>query len=283
MVSRLFTTISALLALVLLGAVPVPASASDLQPETKNAWNEYVRSADLRMKDRMEGKASFLWTNESADRRERVGRGEIAVAPVLARGTQKVPKGLIHHWVGGVFLPGATIDSLSALLHNYGAYRDFYKPVVVDSKILGCTSTDPRFWMLWQTKVLLITAAIEGQYQAHHVRVDSRREYDISDSIVVQEIENYGRAGQHVLPDGTGSGYVWRLHSIARYEQRDGGVNLEVEAIALTRDIPSSVRWFVNPIVNRLSTNSLIATLQQTRDAMNSTASLTDTGAVCSH
>ena len=60
--------------------------------------------------------------------------------------------------------------------------------------------------MLWQTKVLFITAAIEGQYQAHHVRVDSRRGYEISDSIQVQEIENYGHAGQRLLPEGTGNG-----------------------------------------------------------------------------
>jgi hypothetical protein len=271
------------LAVVLLGKIPVPANASELQPETVNAWNEYVRSADLQMKDRLSGKASFLWTNESPDRRQRVARGGIVVASVLPHGTLKVPKGLIHHWIGSVFIPGATIDSISALLQNYGAYKDFYKPVVVDSKMMGCTSTDPRFWMLWQTKVLFITAAVEGQYQAHQVRVDSRRGYDISDSLVVQEIDNYGHAGQRLLPDGTGSGYIWRVHSIARYEQRDGGVNLELEAIALTRDIPTSVRWLVNPIVNRLSTNSLTTTLEQTRDAINTTASSTGTGPLCSH
>jgi len=49
------------------------------------------------------------------------------------------------------------------------------------------------------------------------------------------------------LPDGTGSGYVWRLHSIARYEQREGGVDLELEAIALTRDIPASVSMVRKP------------------------------------
>jgi hypothetical protein len=260
---------SALLALVLFPSAP-PANASELKPETVNAWNAYVRNADLHMKERVEGKVSFLWTDESSDRRQQVGRGEIPVAPVLSHGTQKVPNGLIHHWIGGVFIHGATIDSLSAVMQNYDAYRDFYKPVVVDSRTISFMPANPTFWMRWQTKVLFITAAIEGQYQAHHVRVDWRRGYDISDSIVVQEIENYGRPGERLLPDGTGSGYVWRLHSIARYEQREGGVDLELEAIALTRDIPASVRWFVSPIVNHLSTNSLAATLQQTRVAVSS-------------
>jgi hypothetical protein len=278
--SRSFIALSAFLGLV--AAPPAPASASDLKPETITVWNEYVRSADSRMKDRLEGKTSFLWTDESADRRRRVSRGETPVSPAVSHGTQTVPNGLIHHWIGSVFISGAAIDSLSAVLQNYSAYKDVYKPVVVDSKRLSCTSTEARFRMLWQTKVLFITAAIEGEYQAHHVRVDSRRGYDISESIQVHEVENYGHAGQRLLPDGTGSGYIWRLHSIARYEQRDGGVDLELEAIALTRDIPASVRWLVNPIVNHLSVNSLITTLQQTRDAVNALPSNTDTSSICS-
>jgi len=281
--SRSIITINAVLALAIFATAPMPARANDLQPETINAWNTYLHSTDLRMKDRLDGKTSFLWTDESADRKQRVGRGEIPVAPVLSHGTQKVPNGLIHHWIGGIFIPGATIDSLSTVVQNYDAYKDFYKPVVVDSKILGCSSADQRFWMLWQNKVLFITAAIEGQYHTHHVRVNSRRGYNIADSLQLQEIENYGHAGQRLLPPGTGTGYMWRLHSIARYEERDGGVDLELEVIALTRDIPVSVRWLVNPIVNHLSINSLLTTLQQTRDAVNSPQSATVMGLMCAN
>lgn len=281
--SRSTTTINALLAIVIFAAASAPAHAKDLQPETINAWNVYVRSADSRMKDRLNGNTSFLWTDESADRKQRVGRGEIQVAPVVSHGTQKVPDGLIHHWIGGIFIPRATIGSLSAVMQDYGAYKEFYKPVVVDSKVMGCSSDDQRFWMLWQNKVLFVTAAIEGQYRAHHVRVDSHRGYEIAETVQVQEIENYGRPGQRLLPDGTGNGYIWRLHSIARYEERDGGVHLELEAIALTRDIPVSVRWLVNPIVNHLSISSLVTTLQQTKDAVNSLQAMTDTGAMCAN
>jgi hypothetical protein len=281
--SRSIITTNALLAIVLVAATSAPANANDLQQETISAWNTYVGTADSRMKDRLDGKTSFLWMDESTDRKRRVGRGEIPVAPAVSHGTQKVPNGLIHHWIGGVFIPGSTIDSLSAVMQNYGAYKDFYKPLVVDSRVMGCTSDDQRFWMLWQSKVLFVTAAIEGQYHAHHVRLDRRRGYEIADSVQVQEIENYGRAGQRLLPPGTGNGYIWRVHSIARYEERDGGVDFELEAIALTRDIPVSVRWLVNPIVNHLSINSLVTTLQQTKDAVNSLHAATETGPICAN
>jgi len=261
--------VKALLGISLLAAVPVSGNANKLQTETLKGWEDYIRSAEMRMQSRRDGQNSFLWTDESADRKHRIGQGEILVEPVLRHGIQTVPNGLIHDWIGGVFIPGATIENLSAVIHDYSKYKDIYKPAVVDSRLLACTATDQRFSMLWQRKVLFVTAAIEGEYQAHEVRLDSRRGYYVADAVQLQEIENYGHSGERLLPPGTGNGYMWRVHSIARYEQRDGGVYFELEAIALTRDIPPSLRWLVDPVVNHLSINSLGTTLQQTRDAVN--------------
>ena len=262
--------VKALLGVSMLAAVPISGNATELQTETLKAWDEYIRSADLRMQSRPDGPTtSFLWTDEAADRRQRIGRGEIQVEPVLRHGTKKVPNGLIHDWIGGVFIPGATIENLSAVIHDYNRYKDIYRPVVVDSKRLSCTATEQRFSMLLQRKVLFVTAAIEGEFRAREVRLDSQRGYYVADAIQLQEIENYGRPGERLLPPGTGHGYMWRLHSIARYEWRDGGVYFELEAIALTRDIPASLRWMVSSTVNHLSINGLMTTLQQTRDAVN--------------
>jgi len=260
--------VKALLGVSMLAAVPISGNATELQTETLKAWDEYIRSADLRMQSRPDGPTSFLWTDEAADRRQRIGRGEIQVEPVLRHGTKKVPNGLIHDWIGGVFIPGATIENLSAVIHDYNRYKDIYRPVVVDSKRLSCTATEQRFSMLLQRKVLFVTAAIEGEFRAREVRLDSQHGYYVADAIQLQEVENYGRPGERLLPPGTGHGYMWRLHSIARYEWRDGGVYFELEAIALTRDIPASLRWMVSSTVNHLSINGLMTTLQQTRDAV---------------
>src|ERR1051326_1049166 len=270
--------LSALSGRSLLGAAP---ATNELGPETVNAWEQYIRAVDSRMQARFAGDLPFLWIDESPHRGRRIGQGDILVAPVLPHGTRSVPNGLIHHWIGGVFIPGATIASLSEVVQDYSKYKDFYKPVVVDSKVLGCTDENQRFSMLWQHKVLFITAAIQSEYLAHAVKVDGRREYNVADAVRVQEIEHYGRPEERLLPPGTGSGFIWRLHSIARYEERDGGVYLELEAIALTRDIPASVRWFVSPVVNHLSINSLTTTLQQTRDAVHATTKVAEVGSLC--
>jgi hypothetical protein len=51
-------------------------------------------------------------------------------------------------------------------------------------------------------------------------------------------------------------------------EERDGGVYAELEAIALSRDIPAAFRLFVTPIVRRVSRDSLATSLHQTKVAI---------------
>jgi len=255
---------------LLTGMLPGLSHAVDLQPGTLKAWDEYIDSVDAGMQARLDGQRKFLWADEAPDRISHLQRGKTLVAPVVGHGTQSVPNGLIHHWIGAVFIPNASIKTLLAVVHDYDRYKDFYKPVVADSKALACSGEDQRFSMVWQHRVLFVNAAIAGQYRAHDVVVDSRRGYNIATTTEVREIESYGQGDEHFLAPGQGKGFIWRLQSIARYEERDGGVYLELEAIALTRDIPASLRWLVSGVVNHLSINSLATTLRQTREAVSS-------------
>jgi hypothetical protein len=181
-----------------------------------------------------------------------------------------VPNGLIHDWIGAVFIPNATVGSLLAVLHDYDRYKDIYQPAVTDSKCLELNAADQDFSMTWQHHVLFVNAAMQGQYRAHDIAIDSRRGYGVVDATRIQEIEDYGRPSERLLPADAGTGFIWRIRSISRYLERDGGVYLEIEAIALTRDIPSSLRWLVTPVVNHLSVSSLTTTLSQTREAVGS-------------
>ncbi len=251
-----------------------------MQRDTLKAWDEYILNADRRMQARLDGHRPFLWLDEAAGQRDRLRRGEVIVAPVVGHGTQSVPNGLIHDWIGAVFLPKATLEGLFAVVHDYDRYKEIYKPVVADSKVLACTDVDQRFSMVWQHKILFVNAAMDAEYQAHD-SVDGRRGYNIASTIRVREVQSFGQSGERLMPPDEGNGFMWRVHSIARYEERDGGVYLELEAIALTRDIPASLRWLVNPVVHHLSINSLTTTLRQTRDAVHALPERSGTLASC--
>jgi hypothetical protein len=256
-----------LIAVVLLGAAP-PASAIELQSATLTAWQDYAQGARVRMQSRLDAKDSFLWIDESPDRAGRVRRGETVVAPLLDNGIRTVPHGVIHHWIGAVFVPGATMKSFLAVVDDYDRYREIYKPVVADSKSLVTNGNNQAFSMIWQRRVLFIDAAIQGWFQAHEGFVDSSRGYSIVDATRLQQIEHYRHASERFLPPDTGDGFIWRIQSITRFEQRDGGVYFEIEAMSLTRDIPASLQWLVAPAIKRLSVNSLMTTVEKTRKAV---------------
>jgi hypothetical protein len=264
MISKNAFTVFALFA----GGVAGPARSTELQRVTIDAWQAYLRRAEIRMQGHLNADKPFLWIDEVGDISLRLRRGEIVVAPLIGQGTQDVPGGVIHDWIGGVFIPNASIGSLRAVLNDYASYKHIYRPAVVDSKMLACNASVQEFSMVWQRHVLFVNAAIRGNYRANDFTVDSRRGYSIVDATSIQQIEDYARSSEHLLPPDTGSGFIWRIHSIARYEERDGGVYLEIEAIALTRDIPVSVSWLLNPAVHRLSMSSLTVTLRQTRQAV---------------
>lgn len=248
--------------------VPLVSSGAELRPETLQVWKKYVRSADSRMTERLGGARSFLWTDEAAGQGERLRRGEILVAPVNKNGIHRVPGGLIHDWWGAAFIPGATLDTVTRIVHDYRHYKEFCRPIVADCKLLASSPDEQRFSMLWLHRVMKLTIALEGHYRSHDYPVDCRRRYGISDTTEVPEIKSYGEPDEHSLPAGSGTGFIWKLHSIARYEERDGGVYVEVQAIALSRGVPASLGWLVNPMVSRFSRNSLVVALRQTREAV---------------
>lgn len=61
----------------------------------------------------------------------------------------------------------------------------------------------------------------------------------------LREIADYDTPSQHVLPENRGTRLIWRLHSFTRFEERDGGVYIEIEVVALSRDIPAALRWMI--------------------------------------
>ena len=254
--------------LMILG--PALSCAAELRPETLAAWNHYIEQAKSRMNSRLDAGRHFLWLDESPARARRVRSGEILVAPVNGSGQTNVPNGLIHDWIGAAFFPDATIEKVSSTTDEYGCYKDFYAPIVIDSRLLRRDGRDSSFSLRLMKKAFFVVAVMDGDYKAYYVPRNEKSQYGFVWSTRIQEVVNYGQPSELKLPPGTGSGFVWRLFSISRFEERDGGVFVEMEAIALSRCVPACLGWLVNPVVKRLSQSALITSLSQTREAVES-------------
>lgn len=256
------------------------SEAAELKQDALKSWAEFVQGVNSQMRGRLETGGTFLWVDEVPDRGRRVRAGKILVSPGATHIPRPVPAGLIHDWIGAVFFPNTKLEDVLAVVRDYDHYQDFYKPSVVASKALPALGEDDRFLMLLVNKEVVAKSALDSEYQACYQQVDAKRWYAIAYSTRIQEIRDFGQRGEEKLPPDGGSGYIWRLYSIVRFGERDGGVYVELEAMALSRDIPVEVRWAIDPIVRRVSRNSLSTSLRQMREAVYSKAGKASSPAV---
>jgi hypothetical protein len=263
-------TLNCVLALLALGAASGSGMlhGAELQPAACSAWQAYLRTADLRMQARLERPGRFLWIDEAPGREAAVRNGQILVAPGIGNGTQAVPNGLIHDWIAALFIPRANLAAVLRIAHDYAKYKQFYQPAIVDSKLFASAGAEQRFTMRSVHRALMVTAVMDSALVAREFQLDATHAYIVADTTRVQEVENYGRPDERVLLPDRGKGYVWRLHTVSRYEERDGGVYVEMETIALSREIPAAVRWLVSPAVAHFSKSEITASLRQTREAV---------------
>ena len=259
---------------------PQGAYPASLESSTANAWDRYIEAATMRMKQRLIPGKTFLWVDEAPERLARVRAGEIIVSPVGPHDPLRVPSGLIHDWIGAVFIPNTTLSDLLQTVRNYSRYKELYRPSVIDSKAITTSESQDRFSLLLADKSFFLKTALATDYESHYVHVGERNGYGVARTTRIQEIENYGSPEQRTLPEDQGIGIIWRLASISRYAERDGGVYFELEAIGLSREIPALLKWLVEPIVRRVSQESLSTCLRQTQNAVHFHAELARGGSV---
>jgi hypothetical protein len=241
----------------------LPACAAELKPNTAEAFDRYIRQTE----QRLEENKGFLWADENPDRARRVKGGEVLVEPFRTKSVIPVPSGLVHDWVGSVFIPGATLDQTLSMVQNYDRHKDVYRPDVIDSRLISHTGNDFHIYLrLLKKKV--ITVVLNSEHDVRYTPIDKTRWRSASRTTKIAEVDQAGKPGEREKPPGSGEGFLWKLNSYWRFEERDGGTWLECEAISLTRDIPTGLGWLIEPIIRDLPKESLANTLRLTRGAL---------------
>jgi hypothetical protein len=142
-----------------------------------------------------------------------------------------------------------------------------YKPEVIDSRVISHNGNDFHIYLrLLKKKV--ITVVLSSEHDVKYTPLDKTRWRSVSRTTRIAEVENAGKPDERELPPGTGEGFLWKLNSYWRFEERDGGTWLECEAVSLTRDVPTGLGWIVLPIIRDLPKQSLENTLRSTRTAL---------------
>ena len=246
--------------------MPETAKPVQLKPQTFEAFEAYTREAEAAMEQSLHD-GRFLWTDLDSKRAQQV-RGGKAVAQFWTRQAPvQVPNGLIHDWIGAIFIPGTTVKDTLALIQDYDNHQSIYKPEVVASRLISHHGNDFQIY-LRLLKKKIITVDLDTDHEVHYRGLDPSRWTCRSYTTRIAEVEDAGSPKERVCPPDTGYGFLWRLYSYWRFQERDGGEYVECRAVSLTRDVPSGLGWAIKPIIQKLPKESLTNTLEATRQAL---------------
>lgn len=236
-----------------------------LKPATTQAFERYIQATESKL-DQQVNTPAFLWVDGQGAIKSRVQRGEVVAVPVNGEGDIEVPDGLIHDWVGAMFVPHGHLAKVLAMFEDYDEAKSIYKPDVMDSKTLKHDGN--RFKVSMRLlKKQVVTVVLNTTHDVTYVAVDVTKWYSRSYSIRIAEVENPGKPSERELTPGEDHGFLWRLNSYWRFEERDGGVYVECQAVSLTRDVPTGLGWLINPIIRSLPRQSLENTLRSAQKA----------------
>ncbi len=259
-------------------ALSVRASAADLKQKTTDAFNRYVAVTEERMAGELKPGNQFLYpdravsepSQEMRDAYVRLKRGEILVERQEAKLNGKevaVPDGMVHHWVGLAFIPGANLAQTLAVVQDYDHRAELYKPEVIAAHMISHQGDDYKIFMrLYQKR--FATVVFNTEYAIHWGRAGETQMYANSMSTRVAEVKDADHPDGPEVPVGHGTGYLWRLNTYWRFEEKDGGVYVQCEALSLTRDIPFGLAWLIKPLVTKIPKQSLNRALGRTREVV---------------
>jgi hypothetical protein len=236
------------LAVALSGSLSAQIAAV-LTERTQSAFDSYVQTAERNMdwQPALEPKV-----------------GMVQVSTWGGKASMAVDRGLIHDWVAGVEVPGASVKQALAMFQDYADYPKIFAPEVTEANVL---SQSGNFWdvHLRLQRKNVVTVVLDTEYEIEYRPLENGQWAIISRSTRISEVDK-----GETLPPGTGNGYLWGLNTYWLLVPRPGGLYMECRTISLSRDIPTGLGWLIKPMVHSASRDSLREMVEEARRGLNS-------------
>ena len=222
-----------------------------------DAFNSYCRNVEARLAEQHRLDAEFVAMNGDEERRLLAGEVVIEKLP----GIGDLGGAMVHDWRGTAFAPGATASDFECLMRDFESYPQHFSPQVMEAKTIARDGGHLQVWMRVRQRHV-ITVVMDSRYDITYGQMDARHGYSLSRSTEMDEIEGAGTLKERRLRGDEEHGFLWRLNTYWSFEERDGGLYLQVEAVSLTRSVPRGLGWVIGPYVESVPRESLEFTLR---------------------
>ena len=265
--SKWLSVVPAVCAL-LLCAAPSTAIAAAPTSAAVAAFNSYVAGVETRLARQHQSQDGFLPLPGSASQIElRLRRGDSIIERLTPSTSAELPGALLHHWRGTAFVAGARAADFERVMRDFNGYPHYFSPQVVQARVLA-QQGDRMQAKMRVRQHHVIAVVMDATCDIAFGRLDARHGYSISRSTKAAEIDAAGTVEERTLNADQEHGFLWRLNTYWSYEERDGGLYLEIESVSLTRSIPRGLGWAVEPFLESVPRESLEFTLRSACNAM---------------
>jgi hypothetical protein len=227
-----------------------------------------VASVEARLFRQHRAADTFL-TQKTSDPQidARMRRGDVVVEKLTPSSDAGLPGAMLHHWRGTAFAAGAKAEDFERLMKDFSAYPKFFSPQVLQAKLVSEHDDRPEVWMRVRQHHI-VTIVMDTTYDITYGRLDPRHGYNLSRSTQISEIDSPGTKTERALSPSEEHGFLWRLNNYWSYEERDGGLYVQIESVSLTRSIPHGLGWAIGPFVESVPRESMEFTLRSTVNAL---------------
>jgi len=262
--------------LVTLAAVTEAQSGGlfSLREATIQAFSSYVAKTETQNAETLR-QGPFLWVDGLPDKDRtaaiaRLEAGEVELRRLSASGAGRnvdVPSGMIHDWEGVIFIPGVKIDDVLKVLQDYDHHATYYAPDVAKARIESRNGNQFIVFLRFRRQKI-VTVVLDTEHEVTYYRDSPLRGHSRSSAVRIAQVEDPDGPNEKEKAPGEDDGFLWRMETWWRMEERDSGVYVQNQVVTLTRDIPTGLAWLIEPFIIKIPKETLEFTLQATRKAV---------------
>ena len=232
-----------------------------LKPETIREFESYRATVDQELESRVSGKRAFQWIEEHPERRQEVLSGRVVTVPLTGPDGRSVSHGLVHDWVGDIYLRGVKLNAVRDFLLDTERHPSVFADVK-EATVLS-RNGNRSVTKLRLVKKKILTVVLDVEYQNDWQDLPGQRWTMNARSRKVVEVDN-----GNPLPPDTGHGFLWRMNTHWLLRQDEGGTWVELRSLTLSRDTPRGLGWIIRPLIRNFPAEAILGTLQGTQKAL---------------